>query len=59
MTPAALKAWRERLGLNVVKASQALGCNRNAFAGWEAGKHPIPRYIELACLYLATEWRHQ
>lgn len=52
-----LRAWRERLGYNATKAAEALGCHRNAIAGWESGKHPIPKYIELACLYLATDWR--
>lgn len=57
MTPDQLKAWRVRLGYNITQAATALGCHRNAIANWEAGKHAIPRYIELACLYLATEWR--
>lgn len=57
MTPAQLKAWRKRLGYNATEAAEAIGCHRNAIANWESGKHPIPKYIELACLYLATDWK--
>lgn len=53
MTPDQMKDWRNRLGLNGTKAAEALGCNRNALAGWEAGKHPIPKYIALACAAIA------
>jgi transcriptional regulator with XRE-family HTH domain len=51
-TPAALKAWRARLGLNAVQAALALGCSRNALASWERGRTPIPLYIALACAAL-------
>lgn len=57
MTAAQLSAWRKRLGYSKTEAAEALGCHRNALAGWEAGKNPIPKYIELACLYLATDWK--
>lgn len=57
MTPEQLKAWRKRLGYNASRAADALGCHRNAIANWESGKHDIPKYIELACLYLSTDWR--
>ena len=53
MTPESLEAWRKRLGYNISQAANALGCNRNALAGWEAGKHPVPPYIALACAAVA------
>lgn len=53
MTPAQLTAWRQRLGLSKVGAAEAIGCHRDAIAKWEAGKHPIPRYIALACAAVA------
>jgi transcriptional regulator with XRE-family HTH domain len=49
MTPAALTAWRKRLDLSAKAAALALGCSRNAFASWEGGRTPIPKYIALAC----------
>jgi transcriptional regulator with XRE-family HTH domain len=53
MTPAELTAWRARLGLSKVEAAKALGCARYSLAIWEQGKRPIPKYIELACQWLA------
>lgn len=53
MTGEQLKAWRSRLGYNITEAAEAIGCHRNAIASWEAGKHPIPRYIALACAAVA------
>lgn len=53
MTAASLTAWRERLHLNRAEAALKLGCSRNALAGWEAGRHPVPDYIALACAALA------
>lgn len=49
MTSASLIAWRQRLGLNKVRAAEALGCSRTSLDAWESGEHKIPRYIELAC----------
>ena len=53
MSSAALIAWRERLGLNRVKAAKALGIARNTLAAYEADKREIPLYIALACAALA------
>jgi transcriptional regulator with XRE-family HTH domain len=53
MTGSSLTEWRKRLGFNRSQAANALGCHRNALAGWEAGKYPIPRYIALACAALS------
>lgn len=57
MTPDQLKAWRVRLGYNITQAAEALGCHRNAISNWENGRSTIPKYIELACMHLATDWR--
>ena len=53
MTPSDLTVWRKRLGLNKVQAAEALGVNRNTVADYEAGRYPIPLYIDLACCWLA------
>jgi len=53
MTPASLIAWRDRLHLNRVEAAAALGISRETLRFYEAGKHPIPRYIALACAAVA------
>lgn len=49
MTPKSLASWQKRLGLNQKQAAEALGNTRNTFADYLHGKHPIPRYISLAC----------
>ena len=48
-----LVAWRERMGFSQRDACKALGCSRGAWAGWEIGTNPVPRYIGLACAALA------
>ncbi len=53
MTPASFIAWRERLHLNRVEASAQLGISRETLRFYETGKHPIPRYIALACAAVA------
>ena len=49
MTPASLKAWRERLSWNKTKAAEALGLSPNGYYAYEAGVRPIPRHVALAC----------
>lgn len=51
--PEVLAAWRERMGYSARDACRALGCSRNAWAGWEKGTAKVPRYIGLACAALA------
>lgn len=58
MTPASLKAWRERMfGIGYgtrskERAAKALGLSQHAYDSYEAGEHRIPRYVELACMAL-------
>lgn len=64
MTPAALQAWRARMGWTAKRAAQELGLSQNGYAAyergwvWEGGKYggqaprPIPRHVELACCEL-------
>jgi DNA-binding XRE family transcriptional regulator len=63
MTPASLKAWRERMGWTKARAASALELSPNGYAALEAGfakgpltgkdlPRPIRRHIELACLAL-------
>ena len=56
MTPSELTIWRKRLGLTKRGAAEALGVGVNYVGQLEAGKTPIPRYIEYACLWLATRF---
>ena len=53
MTSATLIAWRKRLALSQDAAAKALGCGRRSIQQWEAGMHPVPRYIALACAAVA------
>lgn len=53
LSPAVLRAWRERMGFSQRDACEALGCSRGGWTGWESGKQDIPRYIGLACAALA------
>jgi transcriptional regulator with XRE-family HTH domain len=48
-----LTAWREAMGFSQREAAVALGCSRNALAGWESGEARTPKYIALACAALA------
>jgi hypothetical protein len=63
MTPASLKAWRERLygtgygTRSKQKAAKSLGLSQRAYDSYEAGEHRIPRYIELACKELRRSAR--
>jgi hypothetical protein len=58
MTPESLKTWREQLygtgygTRSKQTAAEALGLSLRAYESYEAGKHRIPRYIELACMAL-------
>lgn len=53
LTAQTLTAWRERMGYSKAEAAREVGCSRNAWAAWEDGKSPVPRYIGLACAALA------
>lgn len=53
LSGATLVAWRDRMGFSQREACDQLGCSRGAWAGWETGKQPVPRYIGLACAALA------
>ncbi len=58
MTPASLKAWRERLSWTKTRAAAELGLSPNGYAAYEAGRwngkpRPIPRHIALACAAIA------
>ena len=52
MTAADFADWRKRMGLNRLKAAEALGVSRNMPARYEAGVSPIPLTVALACAAL-------
>jgi DNA-binding XRE family transcriptional regulator len=54
-TPAALIAWREKLGISQREAAKALGTARQSYSNYEAGKAAIPKFIALACQALAAK----
>jgi transcriptional regulator with XRE-family HTH domain len=49
MTKEALLSWRIAERLSKRRAAIVLGVARNTYAAYESGRHPIPRYIWLAC----------
>ena len=49
MTAAEFRAWRERCGLSLTKAGQALGIGRSRVAVYQNGDEPIPQTVALAC----------
>lgn len=52
-----LFAWMELHAFNKTKAASELGIARNTLDAYLAGKHPIPRYIALACAAIAIGLR--
>jgi predicted DNA-binding transcriptional regulator AlpA len=53
MTPASLTAWMDRLKLNKLEASIALGIARSTLDRYLAGDVAIPKSIALACAAVA------
>ena len=51
--PHDLAEWRERFDYSQRHAADAVGCSRGAWAGYEHGDQPIPRYISLAIAALS------
>lgn len=49
MTKEDLFTWRMTERLSKRRAASILGVARNTYAAYESGRHPIPRYIMLAC----------
>jgi transcriptional regulator with XRE-family HTH domain len=49
MTPDHFKHWRSTLGLTQSQAAEALGISPRMLRNYEAGSHPIPLAIGLAC----------
>jgi len=41
--------WRARYGLSLAEAATALGMTTRTMSAYGSGKHPVPRYIALAC----------
>lgn len=41
--------WRARYGLSLAEAAKALGMTTRTMSAYGSGKHPVPRYIALAC----------
>jgi DNA-binding XRE family transcriptional regulator len=47
--PEAMRRWRERHGLSLEQAAQALGLSRRMIAYYESGEKAIPKSVALAC----------
>ena len=58
MEAADFKAWMKELGLTLDNAAALLGMSRRMVA-YYAGGQEIPRYVALACAYLAATHRNQ
>lgn len=56
MTPAALRAARERLKLTQQGLAERLGLHVRTIAGYERGQNAIPRHIALAIETLETRY---
>ncbi len=50
MTPAALDALMERLGLSQIELARLLDVSDRAVRYWQEGERPIPRAVELLLL---------
>lgn len=50
MAPADFQAWRERNGLSLTRAGEALGLSRRMIAYYDSGEKPIPRTVLLATI---------
>lgn len=55
MTKEQLFCWRMGERLSKRRAASILGVARNTYAAYEAGRHPIPRYIMLACVTISAK----
>jgi hypothetical protein len=49
MPAAAFRAWRERHGLSLAAAAEALGLSRRMVAYYDNGTWPVPKTVLLAC----------
>lgn len=49
MPAAAFRAWRERHGLGVSGAAEALGLSRRMATYYDSGAWPVPKTVMLAC----------
>lgn len=54
MTPAAMRAARNRLHLTQTGLAEKLGLHLRTIAGYERGQNPIPHHIGLAIEALET-----
>lgn len=57
MTPAEMKQLREEMELTQTELAQELGVDMMTVSRWERGRHPIPKYIDLAVSYLKLRRR--
>ncbi len=56
MTPAALKAARQQLGLTQAGLAALMRCDARTVRKWEAGDREIPGPVEVLVEALLTGW---
>lgn len=52
MTAQEFTDWQARMGWGQVHTARELDVDRKSVYNWRSGNNPIPRVVELACLYL-------
>lgn len=55
MTPAALRAWRRRLGLTQAEAGDRIGRNARMIGYYEENRYPVPLSVKLACMAIELD----
>jgi transcriptional regulator with XRE-family HTH domain len=58
VTASEFDAIPARLGVSRAEMCKQIGLSQNAATKYAKGRAPVPRYIEMACLYLLSSHCH-